>query len=406
MDFEFTGERVIPGQVDRNLWNEHLARYAFAARLSRGRRVLDLGCGTGYGSDELASLALSVTALDIAPDALVTARSHYTRRNLDFAAADGARLPFRDASFDLVVAFEVIEHLADWPGLLSEARRVLAPGGQLIVSTPNKLYYAESRQATGPNPYHEHEFEYEEFRQALEQHFRYVSLFLQNHSEGLLFQSVNARGAADVRFESAAADPTECSFFVGVCAMTPQTGSPVFLYIPESGNILREREHHIRKLEKELQTKDDWLAALHQEHSGLVEQFRAQTKELEKNNQWAAELNEKLRSAGETIAALQTEIEHLHRGYQSQIAGLEHENLQKTEWANNLGAELETKRAELVQVVEYLHSVEKTVEERTEWAQRLDREKLALEAQLTLVQASRWVKLGRKIGLGPELGNA
>jgi len=406
MDFEFTGERVVPGQVDRNLWNEHLARYAFAARLSRARRVLDLGCGTGYGSDELASLAHSVIAVDIAPGALLQARSRYERRNLDFSAADGAQLPFRDGSFDLVVAFEVIEHLKDWQGLLFEARRVLAPGGQLIVSTPNKLYYAESRQASGPNPYHEHEFEYEEFRQALAQHFPYVSLFLQNHSEGLLFQSVNARGAADVRFESAGADPTECSFFVGVCAMTPQTGSPVFLYIPQSGNILREREHHIQKLEGELRTKDEWLASQQQEHLGLLEQFRAQTKELEKSNQWAAELDDKLRAAGEAIAALQTEIQQLHRAYQSQVAALEHENVQKTEWANNLGAELETKRAELVQAVEYLHAAETTVQERTEWAQRLDREKLALEAQLTLVQASRWVKLGRKIGLGPEIGNA
>ncbi len=397
MNIEFTGERVVPGQVDRNLWNEHLARYAFASRLCRGRRVLDLGCGTAYGSDELTHLAHRVTAVDIDPGALRHAASQYSKRNLEFAAADAASLPFRNSSFDLVIAFEVIEHLENWREMLDESRRVLAPGGQLIVSTPNKLYYAESRRETGPNPYHRHEFEYEEFLEALRRIFPYVSLFLQNHSEGLLFQSNVTRSAADVRFESAAADPAECSYFVGVCAMTPQTGSPVFLYIPKSGNILREREQHIYKLEGELQTKNGWLADLEEKHRKLVEQFREQTKQLEERNQWAAELDEKLRSAGEQIAALQEEILNLHRGYKSQISILENENLEKTDWANNLNAELETKRAELLQAIAYLDNAEKTVIERTEWAQRLD-------AQLRLVKSSRWFKLARTIGIGPELG--
>ena len=58
---EFTGERLVPGQVDQDLFNEHLARYAFAARLARGKRVLDIACGAGYGSAELARSAASVT---------------------------------------------------------------------------------------------------------------------------------------------------------------------------------------------------------------------------------------------------------------------------------------------------------------------------------------------------------
>jgi ubiquinone/menaquinone biosynthesis C-methylase UbiE len=399
MSLEFTGERVVPGQVDRTLWNEHIARYAFASRLCRGRRVLDLGTGTGYGAAEMAALAHRVTAVDISTDALRHAAAHSTRHNIDYASADAAALPFRTASFDLVVVFEVIEHLANWRGLLAEVRRVLAPGGQLIVSTPNKLYYAESRQTTGPNPYHEHEFEYEEFRQALEQEFPHVSLFLQNHSEGQLFQSTASRGAADVRFESSEADPTECSFFVAVCAMTPQTGSPVFLYVPKSGNILREREHHIYKLEDELRAKDEWLASLQAEHKGLVEQFREQKQELDKSNRWATELDARLTTTGERVLALQAEIGELHRGYQAQVSALEQENRQKTDWANNLNAEL-------AQAVEYLHAAEKTIDERTEWARSLEREKEALAERLALARASRWLKLGRKIGIGPELGNS
>src|SRR5579885_297921 len=81
---EFTGERVIPGQVDIDLLNEHLARYAFAARLARGKRVLDAGCGAGYGTAELARVALSAAGIDSAADAIDYARANYCLPNLFF----------------------------------------------------------------------------------------------------------------------------------------------------------------------------------------------------------------------------------------------------------------------------------------------------------------------------------
>src|SRR6266436_4548559 len=217
MSTEFTGERVIPDRVDPNLWNEHIARYAFASRLSRNRRVLDAGCGTGYGAAELSYAANSVTGMDISADAVAFARNQYSRRNLNWVQGSCTALPMVDASFDLVVAFEVIEHLTDWPQLIAEARRVLAPGGQFIVSTPNKSYYAESRKLSGPNPFHTHEFEYEEFRDALKEVFPHVSLFLEDHTEGVIFKSVSAWGGADVRMEGPEPDPLHANFYVAVC---------------------------------------------------------------------------------------------------------------------------------------------------------------------------------------------
>src|SRR5215467_642077 len=101
---EFTGERVIPGQVDPDLMNEHLARYAFAARLARGKRVLDAGCGAGYGSGELAKTALSVLGVDQSADAVIFARENYRLPNLHFLPASVTALPHPNASFDLVVA--------------------------------------------------------------------------------------------------------------------------------------------------------------------------------------------------------------------------------------------------------------------------------------------------------------
>src|SRR5208282_2506133 len=81
---EFTGERLIPGQVNVDLLNEHMARYTFAARLARGKRVLDAGCGAGYGSAELAQAALWVVGVDVAAEAIDFARAHYPLDNLSF----------------------------------------------------------------------------------------------------------------------------------------------------------------------------------------------------------------------------------------------------------------------------------------------------------------------------------
>src|ERR1700683_667796 len=74
---EFTGERVIPGEADVDLLNEHMARYTFAARLARGKRVLDAGCGAGYGSADLARAAERVVGVDCAQGAIEFARADY-----------------------------------------------------------------------------------------------------------------------------------------------------------------------------------------------------------------------------------------------------------------------------------------------------------------------------------------
>src|SRR5436305_219675 len=134
---EFTGERVIPGEVDVDLLNEHLARYTFAARLARGKRVLDAGCGAGYGSAELAHAAQSVVGIDCAMEAVGFAREHYRLPNLQFEQASCTALPHKDSSFDLVVGFEVIEHLENWRDFLRGVVRVMAWNWRLNVTTAN-----------------------------------------------------------------------------------------------------------------------------------------------------------------------------------------------------------------------------------------------------------------------------
>ncbi|HEY7903358.1 MAG TPA: class I SAM-dependent methyltransferase [Casimicrobiaceae bacterium] len=170
-EIEFTGERFVPG-IAGEIEYEHVHRYAFAAREVAGRRVLDAACGEGYGSALLARTAVTVAAVDIDAATLGHAATRYRAiGNLAFHRASVAALPFGDGSFDVVVSFETIEHLeaADQPRMLAEFARVLAPGGLLILSAPNRPEYSDKRGHT--NPFHRHEHDRGELDALLATHF-------------------------------------------------------------------------------------------------------------------------------------------------------------------------------------------------------------------------------------------
>jgi SAM-dependent methyltransferase len=411
---EFTGERVVPGQVAPDLWNEHFARYAFAARLARHRRVLDIGCGAGYGSAELARVALNVIGLDPSEEALAAAREKYALPNLAFHAGSGDHVPFPDAGFDLITAFEVIEHIENWPALLAEARRLLAPGGQFVISTPNKLYYAESRKLSGPNPFHVHEFEFAEFKAELERIFPSVAIFLQNHVQGIAFQPAASLGTStELSVEQTGLKPEDSHFFLAVCALAQQTGAPTYVYLPSTTNLLRERERHIELLESELKQKNEWLEAAKSEHAKMVELFRQQLAEMESRTKWIEKLEQELKEAHRRHIKLRDEMEQERQKamaiigrYDEKIAELERDLAARHEAAMRIDAELKAKCEELAHCVDLLTEAEKTVVERTQWAQDLDAHLTELRATLATAQASRWVRLGRKIGVGPDLAES
>lgn len=401
MSAEFTGERIIPGHVDADLWNEHFARYRFAARMAAGKRVLDVGCGTGYGSAALRSVAASVAGIDVAREAL-----DYARRfaGVDWAQASATALPFASASFDVVVCYEVIEHLTNWPELLREAKRVLTAGGTLIVSTPNKSFYAETRKDSGPNPFHEHEFEYDEFAAALSGVFPHVSMYLEDHVEGVGFRPVDSGSAGievDVEHSDTAAE--QSSFFIALCSAVPQPHPPALVYIPAAANMLREKSVHIERLAGEVKTKDGWIAQQQAAHAELLRRHAELEQELLKSNRWAADLNSRLDEAGERIVQLQNELAAEHQSSAAMAAAYEAQLEERTRWALETNARLEQQTAELGRCVTALHDAEALVEERTRWAQSLNDERMALEAELASVRASRWMRLGRAAGLGPEL---
>ncbi|MDX6555408.1 MAG: hypothetical protein QOD86_1603 [Miltoncostaeaceae bacterium] len=154
---------------------EHVSRYLWAAPLAEGRRVLDAACGTGYGSAILAGAgAASVTAVDRSEEALRWARLA-AKEGVRHERADLAALPFEDGAFDLVVCFEAIEHVDDQDRVLDELVRVLAPGGVLAISSPNRDVYMPG------NPYHTSEYLPDEFDAALRARLGNVRLLRQRN---------------------------------------------------------------------------------------------------------------------------------------------------------------------------------------------------------------------------------
>src|SRR4029077_15979539 len=118
---------------------QHLERYRWAAEFVAGKRVLDVACGTGYGTALLAKAgAAQVDGFDCSTEAVAFAKHSWPLPNVRFAVATANRLPLPDASYDIYVSFETIEHVNDDDALLTEAIRVLRPGGLLLVSTPNR----------------------------------------------------------------------------------------------------------------------------------------------------------------------------------------------------------------------------------------------------------------------------
>ena len=171
----FTGERFIPG-APGEIWYEHWHRYHFAAPLVKDRDVLDVACGEGYGSALLACGARKVTGVDLATAAIDHARARYAdRRSLDFRVADCTALPFPDASFDAVVSFETIEHIAAQEAFLDEVRRVLRPEGLFIVSCPNKAEYTDKRNTV--NQFHVRELYRDELHGLLASRFAHLAWY-------------------------------------------------------------------------------------------------------------------------------------------------------------------------------------------------------------------------------------
>jgi ubiquinone/menaquinone biosynthesis C-methylase UbiE len=167
-----TGERMMPKLSSDDTFWEHIERYRFAARYAKGRDVLDIACGEGYGSAALMRAgASSVIGVDVSEAACAHARA---RHGVDARVGDAEAIPLGSGAVDAVVSFETIEHVGHPDLFLQECARVLRPGGLLVISTPNKEVY---REQTPNNPFHCSEMSYEQYRCLVSRFFRIGRVF-------------------------------------------------------------------------------------------------------------------------------------------------------------------------------------------------------------------------------------
>jgi SAM-dependent methyltransferase len=166
-------ERIIPDEEPAGVVALHLARYAFARPYCAAKLVLDAACGAGYGTAFLAAVAKRVVGVDVDAAAIDYARSRYAAPNVEFDVMDITALRFADAAFDVVCAFEAIEHVADGGAFVRETARVLREDGLLAVSTP------QARETTHVprNPYHRVEYSRDDFEQLLRTAFEEVTIY-------------------------------------------------------------------------------------------------------------------------------------------------------------------------------------------------------------------------------------
>ena len=219
-----SGERMIPEfHHDALMYAEHVVRYLFACRFVRGKRVLDLASGVGYGSDMLrAAGAVQVIGLDRSKEAVVYGREHHAAFQPDYLLADAESLPLGDGQFHVVVSFETLEHVVDYHRFLQEAKRVMHPGGLLILSTPNKGIYMEG------NLFHTKEFAFSELEDDLTTRFKHVRILAQDNwiTSAILAPSMMERAdtqiAGDVKVYKTTGKPaTETQYMVSLCSDAP-----------------------------------------------------------------------------------------------------------------------------------------------------------------------------------------
>lgn len=176
---DFTGERYIPDKVFGEIEIEHKQRYHAILDFVKNKKVLDAACGEGYGTNLISQHASHVTGIDISEDSIRWASETYQADNTEFIVSDIQTLPLPDHSVDVVVSFETIEHVdaSAQERFLHEIKRVLTPGGMLIMSTPDKRLYSDIVGFT--NHFHIREFYYSEFEDFLKTKFQHIHMFRQ-----------------------------------------------------------------------------------------------------------------------------------------------------------------------------------------------------------------------------------
>ncbi|UCH12356.1 MAG: methyltransferase domain-containing protein [Candidatus Omnitrophota bacterium] len=186
----FEGERVVENTTPRRIWLDHVARYEFVSRYIKGKSVLDIACGTGYGSRIICdSGATRVIGIDISEEVIRLARDKYETDKLEFKVGDMLNIDFPEFFFNVIICFETIEHIKNQHKALLELRRVLNPKGLLIISSPNRRVTSpfKASDESPDNPFHTVEYTVKEFTQLLRGYFEILEIYGQRAIGKLFF---------------------------------------------------------------------------------------------------------------------------------------------------------------------------------------------------------------------------
>ena len=319
----FTGERLtseLIGQTEI----EHLHRYFLARHMCRGKDVLDVASGEGYGSALLAQVAKSVIGVELAEDVVAHANTEYGQPNVCFRQGDARELPIPDDSIDVAVSFDTIEHFDGHDRFLSEIRRVLRPGGRLVISTPDRDHYSPT--GAPANPFHVLEMTRSEFSALLSRHFAHVVLALQRPMIGSVMLASEVGGTLEPLCFEKRGDHIEFSnglgrpqYAVGIASDQPIEPLPATVFIETS--LLGAREQELRAEG----------AAQRAAANGEVEALRHRA------DTFAAERD----AAQGSLAELQREVDALR----AEVAGLRHANERAEEACAVVRHQLDAERA-------------------------------------------------------------
>ena len=216
---DFTGERYIPElDIDSEISIYHLQRYLSVQEICKGKRVLDIACGEGYGSNIIAQVSDTVVGVDISEETIENAKGKYRKENTTFVTGSADNIPAEDNSFDVVISFETIEHISEDCQIrfLQEIKRVLKPDGILVMSSPDKENYSDIPNFK--NEYHVHELYKDEFVALLKSYFLYVTLYDQGmYCNSYIFENMKSDVKGFVPVWLREMDHTRAEYNIAIC---------------------------------------------------------------------------------------------------------------------------------------------------------------------------------------------
>ncbi len=316
---DWTGERFLPWMEGAQPHYEHLHRYVFAAHLVKGKKVLDLACGEGYGTYMLAREAEYVAGVEIDKLTVQHARSRYVKDNLEFIEGSILAVPIEgENKFDIAVCFEAIEHVAEHDKLLSEVKRLLKDDGLFIVSTPNKAVYTDARHHH--SHFHVKELYFDEFRILLRRYFAHTHIFGQRTYAGSNMWSIHQRKSrgymeevvnkGDTEFYLAERTSKEPFFFIALASnasLKPWISITDSWLTDASNELFNAYERRLAKLNHTLQDKAARISSLEaslQEKVAHTASLEARVTELSLREREADKLRQRVTTLEARLAAV------------------------------------------------------------------------------------------------------